>query len=214
MSGKDLADKILNSALRNAGMIIAALLVVSAAVLLFSLLGWFFSGPEGFEPPEFEQMRERIETGGTDALTMEYETYQRLKAKKEVREEYGEDIEEIGKERSLGQADRDIILSACADIEPEYRSEYLDGLEDALEEAAEFDEERKEGESKIGSATAIESYTAMFGRAVEVTGGSREEALRKKNQRARRLCGSAAMLVLLIIAASVVLPGAGSGRSD
>ncbi len=122
-----------------------------------------------------------------------------LDERRQIEKRFGDDVADIVKEHSLGDEWYDRILGFIGTLEKDYRSDYIDGLEDVLSDAAKAREEK--ADSSPSAVEVMESYTEAF---VEAAGQA--EAAKAEAATARQTALIAILLCCFMMFMMLVIP--------
>ena len=139
----------------SAGIMGICLLVIIGA-LIYLLIG----GSTSISVPDFDTLKETIEQSPKSSSRTSSD-YSKLEKKKEIENEYGDDILDIMKTYKFIDENYDGMIELLMDIDDEYRGKFVDGLEDFLDDAHDYITDKgKDAKIKIGDAA--NAYIAMF----------------------------------------------------
>ena len=93
-----------------------------------------------------------------------------LDERRQIEKRFGDDVADIVKEHSLGDEWYDQILAFIGKLEEDYRSDYIDGLEDVLSDAA------KAREEKADSSPSVVEVMKLYSNAFLGAEGQAEQA--------------------------------------
>jgi predicted PurR-regulated permease PerM len=166
-------DRFLWKVFSVAKVISAVIVTICLVVAIFSGFGLIFGGGKSFETPEFSSLKEVIETRKTQqAYTNNYKD---LETKRKIEKEYGDDIEGIVKKYNLPSDAYNIFIKKLINMKEEYRDKFVEGLEDFLDDAQDYIEDKGK-ESKITIIDAANYYLSSFDNEIQTVEMSKASA--------------------------------------
>ena len=191
-------DRFLWKVFSVAKIISAAIVTICLIVAIFSGFGLIFGGGKSFETPEFSSLKEAIETRRTQQTYTN--NYNDLEIKRRIEKEYGDDIEEIVKKYNLPSNAYNVFINKLINMKEEYRDKFVEGLEDFLDDAQDYIEDKGK-ESKITITDAANYYLSAFDNEIQTVEMSKASASAEKITLLAVLGGS-----LLIMLGFLLIP--------
>ena len=165
-------------------------------VAVFAVLSLLFGGGKSLDVPDFATVQSSLEETKSQQSSNS-EDYTGLEKKREIEKKFGDDINDIIKEYKLPTQAYEILTSDLLQMDEEFRSKFIGGLDDFLDDAQKYI--KKQGDkAKIDIIKSTDTYRNMFTSAIGEVQASKIEAASGKMYSLGILGGSIIILLLFL----------------